>query len=396
MDTELKLLNWREGSINAERLCANVLRLDGFSSVDPQCPLGGPDGLKDVLCEKNGWKYVGAAYFPPTEKTFKDVLSKFEHDLEGVSVNNCDGLSFLTNQHLTPKEREELIQIAEAKGHKCIIYHRERIRVILDTPSGFAVRLEYLGIEMTKEEQLSFFSQWNSIFENLLQDHSDYIISELSKKIDTLKSTSFLTVDMPPSKLIATQSTVSMLLPPLSRSNKAHFHIPASPPTTDELTIETLCMLHRALSYDHPHSKEMGKLRQNKVWIGGPSSDPKTARYVPPPPEKVPQLTEDLINWWVKLYPKLIASNDKTEILNAIVKFHSDFLTIHPFLDGNGRLARFLLMQQANELLKIDRSIVLEDNAPYFDALLEAQQGNIEPLRVIITQALYGEEKIDG
>jgi len=60
MDTELKLLHWRDGQTKAERLCADLLRLDSFSSVDPQCPLGGPDGIKDVLCEKNGWKYVGA------------------------------------------------------------------------------------------------------------------------------------------------------------------------------------------------------------------------------------------------------------------------------------------------------------------------------------------------
>ncbi len=53
-DTEIKLKFWRGDQIGAERLAASILHIDGFSSVDPQCPLGGPDGLKDVLCEKNG------------------------------------------------------------------------------------------------------------------------------------------------------------------------------------------------------------------------------------------------------------------------------------------------------------------------------------------------------
>ena len=71
MDTELKLLNWREGPTKAERLCANILCLEGFASVDPQCPLGGPDGKKDLLCTLNGWTYVGAVFFPARENTFK-------------------------------------------------------------------------------------------------------------------------------------------------------------------------------------------------------------------------------------------------------------------------------------------------------------------------------------
>jgi hypothetical protein len=52
-NTEIKLKLWRGDQIRAERLAAALLHIEGFTSVDPQCPLGGPDGLKDVLCEKN-------------------------------------------------------------------------------------------------------------------------------------------------------------------------------------------------------------------------------------------------------------------------------------------------------------------------------------------------------
>src|SRR5690606_33737401 len=122
--------------------------------------LGGPDGLKDVLCEKNGWKYVAAAYFPTSDKQFKEVQNKFIHDLDGVEKNGADGIVFITNQALTPGERKTLSDIATQKDHKSLLYHLERIRSLLDSPTGYGARLEFLDIDMSREEQLSFFSQW--------------------------------------------------------------------------------------------------------------------------------------------------------------------------------------------------------------------------------------------
>jgi hypothetical protein len=153
-DTELKLKFWRGDQIAAERLAATILHIDGFSSVDPQCPLGGPDGLKDLLCEKNGWRYVAAVYFPTSEKDFKAVQDKFIHDLDGVAKNSAQGIVFLTNQSLTPSERKALSTLADAKGHKAILYHLERLRSLLDSPSGYGARLEFLDIDMAREEQL--------------------------------------------------------------------------------------------------------------------------------------------------------------------------------------------------------------------------------------------------
>src|SRR5271166_2367799 len=117
MTTEIKLRFWRGGQTAAERLAGNVLHLDGFSSLDPQCPLGGPDGIKDVICEKNGWKYIGAAYFPTTKKTLASIRKKYLSDLDGVAANKADGLVFVTNQTLSPTERENLVQLATSKGH---------------------------------------------------------------------------------------------------------------------------------------------------------------------------------------------------------------------------------------------------------------------------------------
>lgn len=160
--TETALKEWRYGPVQAERMVATLLHSEGFLRVDPQSPLGGPDGTKDVLFTLNGWKYVAAVYFPTTAKEFKEIKEKFLSDLEGVEKNDADGIAFWTNQRLTPSEREELEALADASSAKPLIYHSEGIRSILDSPRGYGMRLEYLRIPMKPEEQLSFISQFSS------------------------------------------------------------------------------------------------------------------------------------------------------------------------------------------------------------------------------------------
>jgi hypothetical protein len=104
--------------------------------------------LKDVLFNLNGWRYVAAVYFPTTQKQFSDVKAKFLGDLPGVVKNSADGMAFLTNQRLTPSEREELEELAKASSAKPLIYHIEGIRTILDSPRGYGTRLEFLRIPM--------------------------------------------------------------------------------------------------------------------------------------------------------------------------------------------------------------------------------------------------------
>ncbi len=89
MTTESALRDWRYGQAQAERLVAALLHLEGFEGVDPQHPLGGPDGLKDVLCRKDGLAWVAAAYFPPTPPTLGAIKSKFTDDFAGVGLNGA-------------------------------------------------------------------------------------------------------------------------------------------------------------------------------------------------------------------------------------------------------------------------------------------------------------------
>ena len=100
--TEFALRDWRHGQTFAERLGALLLHLDGYEGIDPQCPLGGPDGSKDIICTKDGSRWVGAVYFPATKKTFAEIKAKFVDDLAGAIGNAAQGFAFLVNQRVTP------------------------------------------------------------------------------------------------------------------------------------------------------------------------------------------------------------------------------------------------------------------------------------------------------
>ena len=394
-DTEIHLKIWRGDQIVAERLSATILHIDGFSSVDPQCPLGGPDGLKDILCEKNGWRYVAACYFPISDKKFTEVRDKFVSDLEGVKKNSASGIVFLTNQALTPGERDALLDIAIANESRCILYHLERVRALLDSPAGYGARLEFLKVGMSMEDQISFFSKFNHSFENQLKANSLMIIRELSKKIDSLegKTDSFNAhVAEIGEVVLHTQSMLSNMTVP---SDKANISISIHKFSTKEFTVNDLCLLHSALFFDAPKDIMTGTLRTNKIWIGETDGDQSKATFIPPGPELVPELLEDFLKEWRNSFDQISKSSIQIK-LSSIAKFHHQLLHIHPFMDGNGRIARFLLTQQSRELLNQNQRIILEDKRPYFDALFQADHGNYAALTAHITQAIFGVESIEG
>lgn len=177
-ETWNRLLNWTKGQ-KSERLAAHILSSEGFKSIDPSHPLGGKDGLKDIVAIKDNLQWIAATYFPRGQKSFSEIKKKFIGDIKGIKTNKVSGLTFITNQELTLSERKELKDIG--KPHTIEIFHLERITHILDTAKNYGIRLEFLDIELSKEEQLSYFAsrddQMTSLsakIENLMIDYSSF------------------------------------------------------------------------------------------------------------------------------------------------------------------------------------------------------------------------------
>ena len=104
------------------------------------------------------------------------------------------------------------------------------------------------------------------------------------------------------------------------------------------LSMRLLRQVHEVLMR-HPRGrgKAPGEVRRSQVWIGG--TRPGSAVFVPPPPDVLPECLRSLERFL----------NDEPEPTPPLIKAalaHVQFETIHPFLDGNGRLGRLLIVLQ--------------------------------------------------
>jgi len=100
------------------------------------------------------------------------------------------------------------------------------------------------------------------------------------------------------------------------------------------LSTRLLCDVHRILMRGvRGEDKLPGEIRRSQNWIGG--SRPGNARFVPPPHEEVAPALASLEKW--------MHSDDPLPPLVKAGLAHVQFESIHPFLDGNGRIGRMLI-----------------------------------------------------
>lgn len=156
---------------------------------------------------------------------------------------------------------------------------------------------------------------------------------------------------------------------------------------TDNLTVKKLLKLHCEL---FPENYELaGKIRKVSVCIEGEKS--KQPRLLPPPSDKVPHLLKNILLWW-RDKSKQLQNSSKEEKIDAIAQFHHQFLVIHPFLDGNGRVARLLLELQLKEQFRQDIKIEFSKEE-YYKALSCADQKDRTKLNKLIANLLEKNQK---
>ena len=100
------------------------------------------------------------------------------------------------------------------------------------------------------------------------------------------------------------------------------------------ITVDHLLAIHARLLAGTRLERHAGKIRDDQNWIGGRSYDPCSAAFVPPPPERVRELLEDLCDF---------CNDDALPTVAQAAMAHAQFETIHPFVDGNGRAGRALI-----------------------------------------------------
>lgn len=125
-----------------------------------------------------------------------------------------------------------------------------------------------------------------------------------------------------------------------------------------EITEENIKDLHR-LFYYRINLKNAGQYRKEKVIITG-------AEFIPPPPAKIPELMKEFVLDISKM-------RRKYHPVEFSAVLHKELVTIHPFIDGNGRTARLLMnlaLLQRGYVITIIPPVLRND---YIDAIKKAQ-----------------------
>ncbi len=139
-------------------------------------------------------------------------------------------------------------------------------------------------------------------------------------------------------------------------------------------------------------NKSPDEFRHSQNWIGAAGCNLQNARYIPPSVEDMIQAMSDL--------EKYINGDDDLDVLIRAALIHYQFETIHPFLDGNGRIGRllitlFLMEKKVLSTPALYISYFLKKNRiEYYDRMNEVRlKGNYEQWIKFFLEAVYESAK---
>ena len=133
--------------------------------------------------------------------------------------------------------------------------------------------------------------------------------------------------------------------------------------------------------------KSPGEFRYSQNWIGGQGSTIRNARYIPPNPLDMQTAMSDL--------EKYMNSDDSIDPLIQAALIHYQFETIHPFLDGNGRVGRLLITLFLMEKHLLSRPVLYVsyflkiNRIEYYDRMTQVRvTGDYEQWVIFFLEAL--------
>lgn len=156
--------------------------------------------------------------------------------------------------------------------------------------------------------------------------------------------------------------------------------------TVEDLKREHLLEVHRILFEGTRDEHVGGRLREEQNWIEGAASSPRNAEFIPPPPDLVPELVDDLCEFCNRV--------DLPAAIQAAIA-HAQFETIHPFVDGNGRVGRALILvvlrrrAVAQAYLPPVSLALAGDADKYVAALTSWRRGEEEDWYSVFNEALF-------
>ncbi|TYL51628.1 Fic family protein [Nocardioides sp. BGMRC 2183] len=154
---------------------------------------------------------------------------------------------------------------------------------------------------------------------------------------------------------------------------------------TRKIRSEAVLQAHHDLmarNLDEAH--RAGKYRTTQNWVGGSDYSPRGALHVPPPPETVPDYLADLFTF---------ANRDDVAPLAQAAIVHAQFESIHPFIDGNGRIGRTLIhavlrRRRVTKHLTVPiASALVAHRDRYFAALNDYRDGTAHTIVAMMSSA---------